>query len=270
VGRLSGMNSSNAQKVGRGKARFKPVGSVASASKILLYLSNASHPQRLTQISRELKLNTSTCLNILRTLAEFEFVDANPATKTYAIGFGIAEVANKSFTRGAVLDQIRILMSQFAQRHKVTVTVWERSDDAHMTLSLQAESRAAMRIFFEVGQRLPVYVGAMGRVMAAHSGLSTKALRAEFKKLRWQQPIDFDTFAVEVKKAAQSGWAVDPGNFLNGTMTISAPILDQPGPLTRVCSATSLMGLHDAGQVQLIAKELIELSRKIARLPGLT
>jgi DNA-binding IclR family transcriptional regulator len=260
------MNSTAKQKPGRGKARFKPVGSVESAAKILLHLSASSSPQRLTQISRGLDLNTSTCLNILRTLAAFDFVDANPATKTYAIGFGLAEVASKSFARGAVLDQIKALMSQFALRHRVTVTIWERSDDSHMTLSLQAESRAAMRIFFEIGQRLPIYVGAMGRLMAAHSGLSVKALRSEFRKLRWQQPMDFDTFLADVKKAGQDGWAVDQGNFLNGTMTISTPIVDQSGHVSRVCSATSLMGVHDASQVRQIAKELSELSASIARL----
>ena len=260
------MNSSAKQKAERGKAHFKPVGSVESAARILLHLSSASSPQRLTQISRELGLNTSTCLNILRTLSEFDFVDANPSTKTYAIGFGINDVANKSFTRGAVLDQIKTLMSRFALRHRVTVTIWERSDDFHMTLSLQAESRAAMRIFFEIGQRLPIYVGAMGRIMAAHSGLSSKALRAEFRKLRWQQPMDFDTFLADVKKASQNGWAVDRGNFLNGTMTISSPIVDQSGHVSRVCSSTSLMGVHDASQVRQIAKELIELSEGIAKL----
>ena len=248
----------------RGKSAYKEVGAVGSAIRILQYLAALGQPARLTQISRDLKLNTSTCLNILRTLAEFNFVQVDAASKSYTLGWGVPELARAAFTPNRITEHLRALMRDMAHRNRVTVTLWNKISDDHMQLMLQAESTAAMRLFFEVGQRLPVYVGAMGRIMAAYSELKPSELKRRFSKLRWQSPITFDEYMAGAEDARAKGWTADEGNFIAGTLTISVPIFDAAGEVTRVCSATTLMDAYGSIDIATIVADLKELSRQIS------
>src|ERR1700756_1386642 len=76
-----------------------PVGAVTNAARILGHLGAAPGPLRLTQISRPLGINTSTCLNILRTLVAEGLVRLDGPTKTYRLGRRIVELARDALHR---------------------------------------------------------------------------------------------------------------------------------------------------------------------------
>ena len=62
-------------------------------------------------------------------------------------------------------------------------------EDQYGTVTLtpvdRADNNATMRVHMNVGQRLPMYISALGRSLAAHSGLSRSALRERVDVLRW-------------------------------------------------------------------------------------
>jgi DNA-binding IclR family transcriptional regulator len=78
-----------------------------------------------------------------------------------------------------------------------------------------------------IGQRLPMYISALGRCMAAHSGLSTGDLRMHFEALRCESKPSFEQYLEEVDRARKVGFAVDNCSFAKGVTAVSAAVLDE-------------------------------------------
>jgi DNA-binding IclR family transcriptional regulator len=238
----------------------KLVKPVSNSLAILRLLTSATKPMTVSQIATTLDLNVSTCFYILRTLVHERMINFDEDARAYSLGVGVFDLLQGALAHGGALPIIRPMMEKLAREHHITVTVW-RMDGSRLMLAAIGESDADMRIQLSIGQRVPLLVGAMGRLVAAHSGKSETELRRLFKEVRWQNPIKFETFISQAKKAKRLGWALDDGQFASGTMTISAPIFDRSGHFTMVCSGTMFKGQHDAERVKTIAEELLKIGR---------
>jgi DNA-binding IclR family transcriptional regulator len=239
------------------------VPSVAAAIRILRHLAQAGTPVGVTPLARTLGLNTSTCFNILRTLAGGELVRFDAEAKTYALDYGVVDLARAAFAQGAELGHILPMMRQLALRHGVTVTLWRPAGPDRMVLTQVAESDQVMRIRMGVGQRLPLLIGAMGRVAGAFGGMDEGELRRRFEALRWQRPLPFAEFMGQVAETRARGWALDEGQYVLGVTTLSAPVA-APGALSAV-SATMFTGQHDLAAMVRMGAELVRLGEDIQR-----
>src|SRR5579862_5556934 len=133
------------------QAPAAPVGAVASAARILAYLGAAKTPLRLTQISRPLEINTSTCLNILRTLVAEGFVRIDPGTKTYRLGRRIVELARDVLNNGEDVGALRPPMEALAQKYGITVMLWGRLGTEHLILLASAIGKPLSSIHASLG-----------------------------------------------------------------------------------------------------------------------
>src|SRR5690606_7051991 len=109
-----------------------------------------------------------------------------------------------------------------------------------------------------VGQRLPMYIAALGRCMAAYSDLSTPELRTKLSELRWQDGPSFETFLREVEEVRHKGYAVDPGNYVKGGITASSPILDSHHRPLMAISAVGFATQFSERSLQALCEDLRE------------
>src|SRR5690606_26584060 len=173
-----------------------------------------------------LGLNASTCFNLLKTLVHENLIVFDEPTKTYSIGLGLVELAKGALEKASYVRLLKPHLQELAERHNVTTTLWQRTSDERVVLVDLAESGSPMRIHMSIGQRLPMYIAALGRCMAAHSELSPAELRSKLSQLRWEDGPSFETYLREVEEARQNGYAVDHGHYVRGVVTVSSPILD--------------------------------------------
>jgi DNA-binding IclR family transcriptional regulator len=244
----------------------KVVGAVVGAIKILRYLSNASEPVGVTRIAKDTKLNTSTCFNILRTLASEDLVFFDPLSKTYTVSLGIMDLAKGATALAGDISSVRPLMERIARDHGVTVTLWQPIANNRKVLIMSALTRSAMRIQMAVGQRLPMFIGATGRVFAAFSAVAENEMRRRFAEIRWDRPLSFEEFAAQVQEAARQGWAVDNGYFADGTVSVAVPILNDAGVAVMAVTATMFAGQYDEGRAAAIVDELRDFSTRVKRI----
>jgi DNA-binding IclR family transcriptional regulator len=217
----------------------------------------------VTGIARELRINTSTCFNILRTLASETAVLFDEVSKTYRIGPGVLQ-----FVSNLMSDENRILaagtmLHQYAREHQVTVCMWRRTSPLRNILVAAENGGGAVRIQIPLGQSLPVLLGSTGRVMAMHLRLSKSEVRAEFEKLRWFNAPRFSEFWRDAVEAYERGWAIDVENFTAGVTTISTPVISSISQISYSLTALAFTGKFDARELELIAKELVELAGKL-------
>ena len=234
----------------------KLVGALSAGLKVLRYLASAQTPHGVSRIAKDLELNASTCFNLLKTLVHERLVTFDEGTKTYSIGLGLVELAKGSLEKATYARLMRPHLQELAGRHNLTLTLWQRIRDERVVLVDLAESMSTMRIHMSIGQRLPMYIAALGRCMAAHSGLSVLELRRKLSDLRWEDGPSFEAYMRDVEHVRTHGYAVDNGNFVKGVVTVSSPILDTQKRPVMAVSAVGFSTQFSAESLQVLAEDL--------------
>jgi len=241
----------------------KLVGALASGLRVLRHLVRTGAPTGVTRIARELDLNASTCFNILKTLVHERLVEFDDATKTYSVSLGLVELAKGTLEQASYVRMLRPHLVALAARHPVTATLWHRTSRERVVLVDRAENDSAIRVHMSIGQRLPMYIAALGRCMAAHSGLSVDELRARFEALRWEDGPSFETYLTEVEEARRAGYASDHGHYVKGVTTVSTAVLDGDGRPVMAISAVAFAAQMTPERIAMVGAELRERAAQI-------
>lgn len=246
----------------------KLVGALSSGLSILRYLAIATQPMGVSRIARDLGLNASTCFNLLKTLVHERLVTFDDATKTYAIGIGLVELAKGALEQASFVRMLHPHLQEIAQRHGVTATLWQRTSDERVVLVDRADNPSAIRVHMSIGQRLPMYIAALGRAMAAHSGLSPLELRRRVSELRWEDGPSFDEYLADVDEARTRGYAVDTGRYVRGVTTVSSAVLDAGQRPIMAISAVGFSAQLGKPAIKALGEDLraraIEISRALS------
>jgi DNA-binding IclR family transcriptional regulator len=124
-----------------------------------------------------------------------------------------------------------------------------------------AEGESQMRIHMPIGQRLPIYVGAVGRAIAARMNPSSQELKESFDRLRWQRPLSFREYAAQVEQAKRLGYGLDSGYFAPGVSTVAVAIVDAFGQVRYGLSGIMFNGQYESKMMDKIGRQMIELSK---------
>ena len=243
----------------------KLVGALTAGLGILRYLSQTGARVGVSRVARDLGLNPSTCFNLLRTLVFEGMATFDPANKTYAMGLGAVELAKGALEQASYARFMRPHLEAIAARHRVTATLWQRVSRDRVVLVDRSESDSTMRVHMQIGQRLPLYVAALGRCMAAHSGLTKVELRQAFKALRWEDPPSFETYWRSVQDARARGYAVDAGSFVRGATTVSSVVLDRDGVPVMAVSAVGFAAQLTPEKVAALGADLRDRAATVGR-----
>jgi DNA-binding IclR family transcriptional regulator len=243
----------------------KLVGALSSGLAVIRYLAGTGTPVGVTRIARDLELNSSTCFNILKTLVHEGIVNFDDATKTYAIGIGLVELAKGALEQASYVRLLRPHLEALAAEHAVTATLWQRSRDERVVLVDLADTSAAMRVHMTIGQRLPMYLAALGRCMAAYSDLTEDQLRERVAALRWENAPSFEEYYAEVRQVRDRGYAVDNGNYVKGVTTVSAAIVDASEHAIMALSAVGFSAQLNKTAIRQLGEDLHARSRQVSR-----
>jgi len=148
--------------------------------------------------------------------------------------------------------------------HRVICTLWHVMRGERVVLVDRADNDAAIRGHMSLGQRLPMYIAALGRCMAAHSGLTTSELRERFAGLRWGDNLSFDTYLAEVDEARKRGYAVDQSRYVKGVTTVSSAVLDALARPLMAISAVGFGAQMSKADVKALGEDLRDRAAEIA------
>ena len=246
----------------------KQVNALSRGIAILRYLDAQGEPVGVVQIARDLKINASTCFNLLRTLVHERLAIFDPATKKYSPGLGVLALAHAALKQDGPIRLLHPQIEQIAKTHNVTAMLWQlTSPDRAMVVDL-AEASTPLRVQFTVGQRLPSLIGALGRCFAGHLNLSKAEVKVMFKELRWQNAPTFEQYWSDVEEARRTGFAVDIGRYNRNFTTVAAPILTSGGEATMAISAITFSGDLDRPRMLRLAADLKRVTGEASNALG--
>lgn len=241
----------------------KFVGAVENAVVILRYLTHASGRLGVAPIARETGLNVSTTFNILRTLAKEGLVIFDTETKTYRVGLGVLEFS-APLLGASQADLIHPQLEQLSAESRSLIGLWKITPADRIVLVNRVVGASTVRVDISMGSRLPAFVGAIGRCVAATRNLSRPELRERFEQLRWQDPPSFDSYANDVKKAAEQGYAFDLQQLFRGVDIAASVIRDHTGAARFGISAIVIAGQMTREELQDLAIAIRETADNIA------
>lgn len=246
----------------------KPVNALTRGIAILRYLNAQSAPTGVAQIARDLRINPSTCFNLLRTLAHERLAVFNPATKKYASGLGMLELANGVLKQGGYARLVHPMLERIAGDYIVTVMLWQLVSPHRVMLIDLAEAPVAVRVHMSVGQRLPSLIGALGRCFAAYGGQPKERIRAMFKELRWENPPSFDEYWTDVEETRRLGYAIDIRRYNKNFTTVATPIIGPDGRAEMAVSVIAFANDFDNKRLRQLAEDMRAATDEVSRALG--
>ena len=237
---------------------------VVNAVRILRYLGELGSPARAITIARALGLNASTCFNILRTLVLEDLVTLEPLSKTYTPGAGLTRLVENFLSEGQRVAAAIPHMAELAAKHSVTLALWKRVSPDRIILVKTVSSPTNVRIEMAEGQRLPMLMGATGRLFAPTLNLSRAKLESLFKTLRWQRPLTFAEYCAQVEEAQRTGWAIDDGYFGEGIKSLAVPITDRTDAIPYTLVAIMFRNQLDAEALDNLGTKMKQVSARLA------
>lgn len=207
------------------------VRSVDRAVDALEVLARNERPMTLGQIAEVLHAPKSTTLNIVRTLVRRWMLEVDPATKTYRLGWRLAELASRI---GKCLDLRSLAKPHLEQLALVTqeavfLSVLEGNE---ITFIEKIDSPQPIRYIAQVGTRRPLHCTAAGKMhLAMLPPEAVEAYIAETGLPRYTRntitdPARLWAHLVLIRKR---GYSVSKGEFLPDLIGIAVPVFRGAG-----------------------------------------
>lgn len=215
----------------------------------------------IAEICTVVNLPRPTVTRLLATLIDEGYVVRNPNRK-YSLGVKLCRlgaIAQRSRELNEVaLPILRELRDRFGETAYIDVV---EGLERHCILSV--EGNQAVRIVVPVGQRSPLHAGADGRLLLAFQPETTvkELIERNYLVAKTEHTItDIDRLQQELGKIREQGFAVSYGEWVLGSVAISAPVRNETGAVVAGLS----MSIPDYRADEQVVATYLEAVREAA------
>ena len=238
------------------------VQSLDRALQLLELLADAGGALRLAELEAATGLPLPTIHRLIRSLVHNGYVRQEPSRR-YALGpqlIRLGETAGRSLGSWAGRQHLAELVAEIGETANMAVL-----EGDEVVYVAQVPSAHSMRMFTEVGRRVPVHCTGVGKALL--SQLPDDEVRAILRRTgmpaRTARTItEPDVLLAELGKIREQGWAVDNGEQEIGVRCVAVPVKDAP---TRAAiSVSGPSGRITLGRVAEIAPVLQRVATGLA------
>jgi len=243
------------------RAEVHTIRSVERALEVLLCFAGKSGGLGVTFIAEEVGLYKSTVHRILGALEVKGFVRQDVSTGRYHLGLKALELASGYLLSGDLPSVAHPEMVALRDRAQETVSLYVRDGTERVRVQ-RAEGPLTVRRVVGLGERLPLYLGASGKVLLGWLPPSERA-----SLLDQSLPPGHDRVGLEVclERYHHQGWALSSEEREQGVASVAAPVLDRAGRCVAALAISGPVSRFD----QASADRLGNLVTESARLIGL-
>lgn len=238
--------------------------SVKKAFEILGALSSSKEGLGVSEIARDLNIAKSTVHGMTSALEELGAVVRDQHTKKYRPGLTLFELGRMAYSQIDLKALARPIMEELMEETQVSVFLGISSSSwDHVTVLDIVESRQDFKITAPIGTTLPLFAGAVGKVLLAsmEKEQSEKIIRSKgVTRFTEHTIVDPELYHQEIQRVRKMGYAVDDEEYILGVRAVASPIVG----LGQLMSAIWVVGFK-AGLGEEKMKTLITRTRKAAK-----
>lgn len=252
------------------EARVPTVRTLNRALDILFCLADNPESVGLLEISHNTGLDKSTTHRLLRALAARGMVKSSAQSGRYRLGLAILALSGGMLGGVDLRSVARPYMERLHDLAKETVALAVLAD-GYRVFVYQIESQHELRWVVQMGQRVPLYLGAAAKAMLAFLPADEQERiisRTVFEPLTSNTPKNAVELRQQLAEIRATGVAKALGERVSGIAAVSAPIFDYT---EQVIASVTVCGAHerfDNGAVDRICPPLIEAGLSISRQLG--
>jgi DNA-binding IclR family transcriptional regulator len=243
------------------------VKSLIKSLNILEALAESEQPTyTLTELSRKLRLHVSTVHRLVVNLARQGFVEQDPATGGYRLGFRVLRMGLRVLDR---LDFRRVaqpLLRELNEKTQETVHLvilqGERGISIEKLLSPQPVGLDA-----RLGSMMPLHCTGVGKALLAFQDeeLLQRIAKSPGLSRETERTItNLSQLRKELEKIRERGYSVDDEEAVVGLRCVAAPIFDHSGHVVAAFSVAGPATRVTPVRIPEIALLVCETSRKIS------
>lgn len=244
--------------------------SLMSAGDILRYLSSYRvRKATLTEITKKLGINKSTCYRILQTLVNMRMVIYDPDTKTFSLGPYLIVLGKRAEEFLDYMPIVKEYLKEIVSITGSTCALVQRLENEWFYLAKE-EPNASFRVTINVGQRFKLTSGSTGKLFLAYMNYDERQKiinNLGITKHTEKTIVDVEEFNKELLKIREQGYATSIEEHYLGIDGVAAPIIDSLGEVKMALTCILLHREHSEEQIKQIGEMLKvkteEISKKI-------
>jgi len=200
--------------------------SVSHALDVLEQFTGEPDELGVTELSKRLKLHKNNVFRLLATLDARGYIEQNKATENYRLGIRCLRLGQRFVTQTGLLRQARPVMVQVAKVANETTLITVLREGKAIALDA-VEAEQPIRVVARVGEPLPLHCTAVGKVHLAFGDDDLRtALPETLQKFTERTVVDRQAITQQLRKVAESGYAIDSGEHIDDVRSVAVPIRD--------------------------------------------
>lgn len=207
---------------------IEPTTSVERALRILKCFSMETPEWGISELSRKIKVSKSTVHRLVTSLQKEGFLMQNEVTQQYRLGLNIL-ILSKIILRNMNLRTIAApIMQELRDNTEETVGLSIIFNYSRLCIE-KADSLLGIRRFIEIGEQLPLYTGAAGKLLLAYQDekfINHVLQETDLKPLTDKTITCPDQISKDLKIIKERGYCISLGEHVPDVNSISAPIWD--------------------------------------------
>jgi len=252
----------------RTESSARTIGSVDRAASVLkLFVDSQAPSLGVTEIANELNLSKAVVHRVLSSLREAEFIELDPGTRRYQLGYGALSLGLAYLDRMDLRDRVRPSLEKLREATGETATLSVRHGYQRVYLD-QALPASEIRMTVALGRPYPLHAGSSSKAFLAFlpDAEQTKYLSSSLEVLTESTLVDVGALRKELAMIRGRGYARSFGERQPGAGSVAAPVFDFDGRAVAVISVCGpverFRSRADSAAKQLLA-ETRELSRRL-------
>ena len=222
------------------------------------------------EIARQLELHPSTVGRILTTLTSLGILNQDKETHRYRMGSKVLKWSSVYMSNVDLRVEARPYMDEL---HRVTQeTVHLDIPDGVSRICIdRIESPHRLRWVAHIGERMPYYASAAGKVMLAFMPLQQqKAIvkSTAMERLTPNTVTDPKVLFQELELIKKHGYAVSEGERVEGVSCVAAPIFEPAGQVIGGITISGPMTRFSEQKIKEYAKLLLRATRQLSTSMG--
>lgn len=224
----------------------------------------------VTEIGNRLGLHKSTVHRLLNALAERGYIEKDQKYSTYKVGLKFIEISslylNKLELKTEALPYMRRLAENVGQ--PVHLAILDGKEAVYIE---KVEAVSNIRMYSQIGRRVPVYCSAIGKVLL--SGLKEADCKNIIKTIHFSKFTEkthqkYEELEKDVHRASLSGWALDDEEHEAGIRCIAAPVYDYSGKVIAAVSVSGDKRIISEDRDTEVSNLVIEAAQNISQRMG--
>jgi|694.fasta_scaffold64800_4 DNA-binding IclR family transcriptional regulator len=237
---------------------------VAKAIRLLKMFSAEHEEWGASELGRAVAMDKVIVHRLLRALAEGELLVQDATTRRYRMGPGLIALAHRNLGSMDVTSLARPYLERLRDETGETILLSVRRGNV-VVVTLPCESRQAVRVSAEVGDSVPMYCSASGRVFLAFgpATLFQEIDATPMPALTAHTITNLDEIGKQLVDIKRRGWAIDDEELADGVRAVAAPVFGPTGDVECCVALRAPSGRLPRNEMPKLAKKVAETAQRI-------